>query len=181
MGQHEILYAMMNRIERKKTSLIKFLAMTLLATQGLEMTVAAPADAATAPPRYGVGLGHLITTEAERKKMDDARFHILPPVVIKEATPTHQTWHLDGVTSRPDQPLGQRVTLWIDGRPYRELELPKGLSLVRDARGKVMGVKSITGKNKIEFAKIGDSITRPETEQEARARQLAEEAQKDAP
>jgi hypothetical protein len=119
------------------------------------------------PIRYGQGLGRLLTTEAERAKMDDLRFNIAPPPKPKEETGPPQL-QIDGISNRPDRPQGQRITIWLDGRAYLEQELPAGLKLVRSASGDITGLSSQIRKGKTEFAKIGDLITRPQTADEAK-------------
>jgi hypothetical protein len=133
----------------------------------------------TPTERYGTGLGKLLTTESERVKIDNLRFNVKPPEppkVAQEVGPPQL--HLDGVSNRPDRPLGQRVTVWIDGRAYPENALPEGLSLVRTPSGEVTGMNSKVGKGKTEFAKIGTFITRPQTADEAKA---AQNQSKEAP
>ena len=124
------------------------------------------------PPseRYNSGLGRLLTTEIERAKIDDLRFNVKPPEppkIVQEVGPPQL--QLDGISVRPDRPLGQRVTVWIDGRAYPENALPIGLSIVKNSSGEVMGINSKIGKGKTEFAKIGTLITRPQTADEAKA------------
>lgn len=131
---------------------------------------------------FGQGLGRLLTTEAERTAIDAQRFNTAPPPPpppkpIAEVGPPQL--YIDGVTMRPDRPIGQRVTVWIDGRAYLENALPRGLQLVKNANGEVTGMTSKTGKNKTEFAQIGNMISRPQTPEEAEAeKQAAQEADK---
>lgn len=116
--------------------------------------------------QYGLGLGRLLTSEFERGKLDEVRFNKTAPPAVYEGPPQ---LNIDGITQRPGQPKGKDITVWIDRRAYLESELPSGLSLVRDASGKVIGLNSKQGNNKIEFAKIGEAISRPQTPEEAKA------------
>jgi hypothetical protein len=135
--------------------------------------------------QYGAGLGKLLTTERERIKIDNLRFNNNTPepfkVQEKEEAPVYveppKPWHIEGISNRPSRPVGQRISVWIDGQVYTEDELPKGLSIVRNAQGEVIGLNSVVSKGKIEFAKIGDSITRPQTAEEAKAIELAAQKQ----
>jgi hypothetical protein len=124
--------------------------------------------------RYGTGLGKLLTTERERVKIDNMRFNSAPEPTPKTATQevvveVPMLWHIDGISHRPNRPLLQRTSVWINGRVYAEDELPHGLSMVRNATGLVIGLNSVVSKNKTEFAKIGEDITRPQTAAEAQA------------
>ena len=163
MGQYESVYAIMNtKVHLLALGLCAFGTFGALAQSGTTQT------ASPAQQHYGRGLGKLLTSEAERAKIDDLRFNIAPPPKpIQEAGPPQL--HIDGITQRPDRPAGQRVTVWIDGRAYLENALPQGLKLVRAANGEVTGITSQIGKGKTEFAKIGDVITRPQTADEAQA------------
>ncbi len=135
--------------------------------------------------QYGAGLGKLLTTERERLKIDNLRFNNNTPEPVKvqekEALPAivlpPQRWLIEGVSHRPSRPAGQRTSIWIDGQVYTEEELPKGLSLVRNTQGEVIGLNSVVSKGKTEFAKIGDSITRPQTAEEAKAIEIAAQKQ----
>jgi hypothetical protein len=134
-------------------------------------------DGATAQTRYGKGLGRLLTSESERTRIDQMRFHT---AAVVTAAPTKEKVEeapvrlsIEGITNRPSRPAGQRINIWINGKPYAESDLPQGLSLVRSASGEVMGVNSLVGNGKTEFAKIGDSITRPQTPEEAKAANAA--------
>jgi hypothetical protein len=128
--------------------------------------------------RYGTGLGRLLTSERERTKIDDLRFNVVEQAkaVKEEAAAIEEApklLHIDGITQRPDRPVGQRISVWINGRVYAEDELPYGLSVARNAKGEVMGLNSAVSKGKTEFAKIGDDITRPQTAAESQAIELA--------
>jgi hypothetical protein len=133
--------------------------------------------------QYGAGLGKLLTTERERVKIDNLRFNNTTPEPVKvqdkEEAPIFvappKPWQIEGISHRPSRPLGQRTSIWIDGQVYTEDELPKGLSIVRNAQGEVIGLNSVVSKNRVEFAKIGDSITRPQTEDEAKVIELLEQ------
>jgi hypothetical protein len=135
--------------------------------------------------QYGAGLGKLLTTERERVKIDNLRFNNSTPEPVKvqekEEAPVivapPQRLLIEGVSQRPSRPAGQRTSIWIDGQVYTEDELPKGLSIVRNSQGEVIGLNSVVSKGKIEFAKIGDSITRPQTAEEAKAIELAAQKQ----
>lgn len=149
----------------------------------LLLTTAWLAHAQTAEQkRYGSGLGKLLTTERERIKIDNLRFNIAPEAVkvvaVKAAEPVKvaeapKPWRIDGISNRPNRPLGQRISVWLDGQVYSESDLPQGLSIVRNAQGEVVGLNSIVSKGKVEFANIGDSINRPQTAEEAKAIELA--------
>ncbi len=127
--------------------------------------------------RYGTGLGRLLTSESERTKFDNARFNIVTEEVNaaqeKPVIRLPQKYHIDGITERPERPAGLRTNVWLDGNPYAEADLPQGLSFVRNQAGEVIGMNSIVSKGKVEFAKIGDDITRPQTAEEAQAIEAA--------
>lgn len=137
-----------------------------------------------AQTRYSKGLGRLLTSERERMRVDDARFNILAPQTVAEVKAQVQEapplLRIEGITNRPDRPIGQRTTIWINGRSYTETELPKGLTFVRNSAGEITGINSVLAKGKTEFAKIGDDIARPQTAEEARAIEMAEIAAKKA-
>ena len=156
----------------------KFGTLLVLLTAGLAYAQSASSN------QYGVGLGKLLTTERERVKIDHLRFNKAPEPskkavkevvkeVVKKETPimveAPKPWRIDGISNRPNRPLGQRISVWIEGQVYPEDALPQGLSVVRNAAGEVIGLNSVVGKGTTEFAKIGDSITRPQTAEEAKA------------
>lgn len=145
-----------------------FSLFNLCITSAWAQTAAIAPSAKPVQQHYGQGLGRLLTTEAERAKIDDLRFNIAPPPPKQREEVGPPQLQIDGISQRPDRPPGQRVTVWIDGRAYPENALPQGLKLVRAANGEVTGITSQTGKNKTEFAKIGDVITRPQTADEAK-------------
>lgn len=120
---------------------------------------------------HGQGLGRLLTTEFERARLDEVRFNVKPPKPY-EGPPQLL---IEGITHRPGMPKGQDLTIWIDRRAYQERELPAGLKLVRDKNGEVKGMTSRQGNGKLEFAKIGDFISRPQTPEEAQALAQAEQ------
>jgi hypothetical protein len=115
--------------------------------------------------RYGQGLGRLLTTETERAKLDELRFNVAPPKTYDGPAQLE----IQGLTERPGLPKGQSITIWIDRRPYFERDLPDGLKLVRDKNGTVTGITSRQPGGKLELAKIGDFISRPQTKEEAQA------------
>lgn len=162
---------------RETTFLSAFL---LLITSG-QISFAQTAN--TGQNRYGTGMGRLLTSEPERVKLDNLRFNIAPPELAKaapkeEVAPIAEPpvrWRIDGVSNRPNRPAGQRISIWIDGQVYAESELPQGLSLVRNAQGEITGLNSAVSKGKIEFSRIGDLITRPQTAEEGKAIELAEQ------
>ena len=130
---------------------------------------------------YGQGLGRLLTTESERARFDEIRFSIAPTpkaaATAEDVISEPSMLHIQGLTQRPDMPIGKRYTIWIDGKPYQENELPFGLRLKRDKDGSVLGIESKVDKDKTEFAHIGDTITRPQSPEEAKAlKQKADEA-----
>jgi hypothetical protein len=175
MAQHETLHAM------KTPSIIRYLMIAVASAAALHTQAADDTTAqVTAPTRYGKGLGRLLTTEAERTKIDDARFNVAPPPKpVQDAGPAQL--QIEGISLRPEQPAGRRVTIWIDGSPHLESDLPKGLSLVRNSSGEITGIRSQVSKGKSEFAKIGDMISRPQTDEEAKAQELAAKRAKDKP
>lgn len=145
-----------------------------LAAHIAQAQTAALVTTAASQTHYGKGLGRLLTTEAERAKIDDLRFYVAPPPKpVQDAGPA--LLQIDGVTMRPDRPIGQKVTVWIDGRPYLENALPPGLKLLKNANGEVTGMSSKIGKNKTAFAQIGAPIPRPQTTEEAEAERQAAE------
>ena len=148
-----------------------------IAAQASKPQPSAPIQAInTGQTRYGTGLGRLLTSERERSKIDDLRFKAVNPIVaakVEMADEGPQLLRIDGVSHRPDRPAGQRTSVWISGRVYAENELPYGLSIVRNAKGEVIGLNSVVSKGKTEFAKIGDDITRPQTAAEAKTIELA--------
>jgi hypothetical protein len=126
---------------------------------------------------YGQGLGRLLTTESERARLDEFRFNPFSASGNADTLPPQM--HIEGMTVRAEQPIGSRITIWIDGRPYLERDLPQGLKLRKSKNGEVLGVESRVKADEIEFARIGDKITRPQTAQEAKA--LAEKDGKPKP
>jgi hypothetical protein len=192
LDQHESLYAVMNTVLAPHPLIAKAAALIMVGCLGSTLVAAqtptAPPALAVAPYapasqlHFGQGLGRLLTTESERTALDAQRFNTAPPPPPKrivEAGPPQL--HINGVTMRPDRPPGQRVTVWIDGHAYLENALPPGLQLVKNTRGEVTGMTSKTGKNKTEFAPIGNMISRPQTPEEAEAeKQAAQEALKAA-
>lgn len=130
--------------------------------------------------RYSTGLGRLITSERERTKIDDLRFNVIEQVKAakEQVIEGPKLLRIEGVTQRPDRPLGERTSVWINGRVYSENELPAGLNIVRNSKGEVIGLNSVVSKGKTEFAKIGDSITRPQSAAEAQALELAAQPKK---
>jgi hypothetical protein len=187
LDQHEHLCTMMPSTRTTPSLLTTMLVLSmghLFASPSLTFAQT-PATATPQPQaknvgqnRYGMGLGRLLTSERERTKIDDLRFNVVEQakaakeeaVAIEEAP---QLLHIDGITQRPDRPVGQRISVWINGRVYAEDALPYGLSVARNARGEVTGLNSVVSKGKTEFAKIGDDITRPQTAAEAQAIELA--------
>ncbi len=125
--------------------------------------------------RYGIGLGRLLTSERERTRIDDLRFNVAEQTKAakEEVDEGPKLLRIDGITQRPDRPVGQRTSVWINGKVYGESELPYGLSIVRNAKGDVTGLNSVVSKGKTEFAKIGDEITRPQTPAELQAMELS--------
>lgn len=171
----------------KLQSFIRLLALPTFVGLGLgcsleiaaQTTEAASSNAAqyrnSGQTRYGTGLGRLLTSERERTKIDDLRFNVVEQVKAakEEIEEGPKLLRIDGISHRPDRPVGQRTSIWIDGRVYAENELPYGLSIVRNSKGEVIGLNSVVSKGKTEFAKIGDDITRPQTPAEAQAIELA--------
>jgi hypothetical protein len=151
------------------TLFIPFGLVLVLAVQSVPAQTTGKAASNAAPAnqkRHGQGLGRLLTTEAERTKIDDQRFYAAtPPKPVQQLGPA--MLQIDGVTVRPDRPIGQQVTVWIDGRAYLENALPPGLKLQKNTNQEVTGMTSKIGKNKTAFAQIGASIPRPQTPEEA--------------
>jgi hypothetical protein len=127
----------------------------------------------SAQTRYGKDLGRLLTSPSERLRLDDIRFNTPALAVVAEKPKVEieppAVLSIGGISNRPDRPAGQRISVWINGRPFAESDLPPGLTLVRNASGEVIGMNSKIGNGKTEFAKIGDNITRPQTAEEAKA------------
>lgn len=170
-------------------SLIATLSLLMLGLGGVHSAFAqTPQPSATSPAaaknlgqtRYGTGLGRLLTSERERAKIDDLRFNVIEQVKAakEEIAEGPKLLHIDGISQRPDRPVGQRTSVWINGRVYAENELPAGLSFVRNSKGEITGLNSVVSKGKTEFAKIGDDITRPQTAAEALAIELAAQPKK---
>jgi hypothetical protein len=143
-------------------------------TPEMAVTSVQPPQRNMGQTRYGTGLGKLLTTERERVKIDNLRFNNVPDPTPKTTAQeivieVPMLWHIDGISHRPNRPPMQRTSVWINGRVYAEDELPHGLSMVRNETGLVIGLNSVVSKNKTEFAKIGEDITRPQTAAEAQA------------
>ncbi|MDI9334854.1 MAG: hypothetical protein QM533_10810 [Cytophagales bacterium] len=151
-------------------------------TLALTLAIGCIAAAAHAQVRYGLGLGRLLTTESERSRIDDNRFNVKAVALIEAKIKTAvevevpSVLRIEGLSHRPDRPAGQRISVWINGKPFAEASLPYGLSLVRNNKGEIIGMNSVVAKGKTEFAKIGDSLTRPQTLEEAKAERAAGQA-----
>lgn len=171
----------MSKYASPRTSAASLMASWVFLFSTTEASFAQTLAPNTGQNHYGAGLGKLLTTERERVKIDNLRFNIAPEPVKAQAKEEEalaiveppKPWRIDGISSRPNRPQGQRISVWIDGQVYAEEALPQGLSLVRNAQGEVIGLNSVVSKGNVEFAKIGDSITRPQTAEEAKAIELA--------
>jgi hypothetical protein len=137
---------------------VKWLSLAL--TKPKEAANLMPAAASvTATPRLSAvsaqleaspQLGQLFFNNAQRVELDRLRFKGEP---IPLPPPTLATF--DGVTSR----RAGRTTVWINGQPYAEHQLPAGIVLQRAANGRITGISPSTGAS----ATVGGAIVIPAT------------------
>lgn len=101
-------------------------------------------------------LGRLFYTVAERAEME-ARRHGQPAPQEAAARALASMLRIDGIALRPQG----KTTVWINGTPYLERDLPYGLRVRRDPRGRVLGVEMPLQDGDIERAAIGETLMRP--------------------
>lgn len=111
-----------------------------------------PLYAAAAPD----GLGRLFYTAAERAEMEARRFGQPPPQEVA-ARALASVLRIDGIALRPQG----KTTVWINGTPYLERDLPYGVRIRRDAAGRVLGVEMPLQDGEVERAAIGETLLRP--------------------
>jgi hypothetical protein len=64
---------------------------------------------------------------------------------------------IDGIALRPQG----TTTVWINGTPYLERDLPYGVRVRRDVAGRVLGVEMPLQDGEVERAAIGETLLRP--------------------
>jgi len=101
-------------------------------------------------------LGRLFYTPAERAEME-ARRHGRPAPQESAARELASVLRIDGIAVRPQG----RTTVWINGTPYLERDLPYGLRVRRDPKGRVLGMETPLQDGDIERAAIGETLLRP--------------------
>jgi len=111
-----------------------------------------PLYAAAAPD----GLGRLFYTAADRAEMEARRFG-QPAPQEAAARALASMLRIDGIAVRPQG----KTTVWINGTPYLERDLPYGVRVRRDPRGRVLGVEMPLQDGEIERAAIGETLMRP--------------------
>lgn len=111
-----------------------------------------PLHAAAAPD----GLGRLFYTAAERAEMEARRFG-QPPPQEAAARALASVLRIDGIALRPQG----KTTVWINGTPYLERDLPYGVRIRRDAAGRALGVEMPLKDGEVERAAIGETLMRP--------------------
>lgn len=102
------------------------------------------------------GLGRLFYTAADRADME-ARRHGQPAPQEAAARALASVLRIDGIAVRPQG----RTTVWINGTPYLERDLPYGVRVRRDPKGRVLGVEMPLQDGEIERAAIGETLMRP--------------------
>jgi hypothetical protein len=102
------------------------------------------------------GLGRLFYTAGERAEMEARRFG-QPPPQEAAARALASVLRIDGIALRPQG----KTTVWINGTPYLERDLPYGLRVRRDSRGRVLGVEMPLQDGDVERAAIGETLMRP--------------------
>jgi hypothetical protein len=102
------------------------------------------------------GLGRLFYTAAERAEME-ARRHGRPAPQEVAARELASVLRIDGIAVRPQG----RTTVWINGRPYLEQDLPYGIRVRRGPAGRTLGVEMPLQDGDIERAAIGETLLRP--------------------
>lgn len=99
-------------------------------------------------------LGRLFYTAAERAEME-ARRHGRPAPQEVAARET-SLLRIDGIAVRPQG----RTTVWINGAPYLERDLPHGLRVRRGPAGLILGVEMPLKDGEVERAAIGETLMR---------------------
>jgi hypothetical protein len=111
-------------------------------------------------PLYAIaapdGLGRLFYTAADRAEMEARRFG-QPPPQEAAARALASMLRIDGIAVRPQG----KTTVWINGTPYLERDLPYGVRVRRDPKGRVLGVEMPLQDGEIERAAIGETLMRP--------------------
>jgi hypothetical protein len=111
-----------------------------------------PLCAAAAPD----SLGRLFYTAAERADMEARRFG-QPAPQEAAARALASMLRIDGIAVRTQG----RTTVWINGTPYLEQDLPYGLRVRRGPAGRILGVEMPLQDGDIERAAIGETLMRP--------------------
>ena len=112
-----------------------------------------PLHAAAAPD----GLGRLFYTAAERAQMEALRFGQPPPPQEAAARALASMLRIDGIAVRPEG----KTTVWINGTPYLERDLPYGVRVRRGPAGRILGVEMPLQDGELERAAIGETLLRP--------------------
>jgi hypothetical protein len=102
------------------------------------------------------GLGRLFYTASDRAEMEARRFG-QPPPQEAAARALASVLRIDGIALRPQG----KTTVWINGTPYLERDLPYGVRVRRDAAGRVLGVEMPLQGGEVERAAIGETLMRP--------------------
>jgi len=102
------------------------------------------------------GLGRLFYTATDRAEME-ARRHGQPAPQEVAARAMASVLRIDGIAVRPQG----KTTVWINGTPYLEKDLPYGVRVRRDAKGRVLGVEMPLQDGEVERAAIGETLMRP--------------------
>ena len=102
------------------------------------------------------GLGRLFYTASDRAEMEARRFGRPAPQEVA-ARELASVLRIDGIALRPQG----RTTVWINGTPYLERDLPYGVRVRRDAAGRVLGVEMPLQDGDVERAAIGETLMRP--------------------
>lgn len=102
------------------------------------------------------GLGRLFYTASDRAEME-ARRHGHPEPQEAAARETASVLRIDGIALRPQG----KTTVWINGTPHLERDLPYGMRVRRDAAGRALGVEMPLQDGQIERAAIGETLLRP--------------------
>lgn len=102
------------------------------------------------------GLGRLFYTAADRAEME-ARRHGQPAPQEVAAREMASVLRIDGIAIRTQN----RTTVWINGRPYLEQDLPYGIRVRRGPAGRILGVEMPLEDGDIERAAIGETLLRP--------------------
>ena len=102
------------------------------------------------------GLGRLFYTASERAEMEARRFGQPAPQEVA-ARALASVLRIDGIALRPQG----KTTVWINGTPYLERDLPYGVRVRRDSAGRVLGVEMPLQDGEVERAAIGETLLRP--------------------